>query len=124
MIIGFLSDFGWKIKTPTQKMRQGLNVFDANEIQFDSTTFTSFLDRPLEENLTVPSAVAKSVSSPARRTFTPGWNLVPRCFRIIPPARIDWPSATFTPKCFALESRPFLELPIPFLCAMVTCPQF
>ena len=30
---------------------------------------------------------------------------------------MDCPSPTLSPRCLALESRPFLELPCPFLCA-------
>src|SRR5260221_9212201 len=34
------------------------------------------------------------------------------------PAGTTWPAKTFTPSRLALESRPFLEEPRPFLCAM------
>src|SRR6476659_8401420 len=34
------------------------------------------------------------------------------------PAGTTWPAKTFTPSRLALESRPFLEEPRPFLCAI------
>src|SRR5579884_1440441 len=46
--------------------------------------------------------------------------MVPRCrTRMEPPLTIS-PPKRFTPRRCAFESRPFLELPNPFLCAM-TC---
>src|SRR5437588_5936750 len=43
---------------------------------------------------------------------------VPRCRRIIVPPGTRWPPKALTPSRCALESRPFLELPRPFLCAI------
>src|SRR5581483_1477843 len=66
---------------------------------------TSTCLRPRREpNFTVPSAVAKSVSSPPRPTFWPGKNLVPRWRTIIEPEVTAEPSNTFTPRRWAAES--------------------
>src|SRR3954469_4415064 len=40
---------------------------------------------------------------------------------MMPPPRIAWPPKTFTPSRWAFESRPFLEEPRPFLCAISNC---
>src|SRR6185437_7489216 len=69
-------------------------------------------------NCTFPSTSAKSVSSPPRPTFAPGWNLVPRCRTRISPAWTDWPPKRLTPSRCAFESRPLRELDAPFLCAI------
>src|SRR5580692_7755063 len=37
---------------------------------------------------------------------------------MIEPPGTSWPPKTFTPRRCAFESRPFLELPNPFLCAI------
>src|ERR1043166_595625 len=43
---------------------------------------------------------------------------VPRCRTMIEPPGTSWPPKTFTPRRCEFESRPFLELPNPFLCAI------
>jgi hypothetical protein len=48
-----------------------------------------------------------------------GWILVPRWRTMMPPARTTSPPYFLTPRRFALESRPLLDEPPPFLCAMV-----
>lgn len=48
---------------------------------------------------------------PCRRT------LVPSCRMMMPPAFTGWPPYTLTPRRLDCESRPFLVLPAPFLCA-------
>src|SRR6185312_14410592 len=66
----------------------------------------------------MPSIFANSVSSQPRPTFLPGFSGVPRCrTRIDPPVTVSPPNA-LTPNRCAFESRPFLELPKPFLCAI------
>jgi hypothetical protein len=65
-------------------------------------------------NRTTPSAVAKRVSSPPRRTLSPGWNRVPRWRTMIVPARTLVPVVTFTPSRWDAESRPFREEAAPF----------
>jgi hypothetical protein len=71
--------------------------------------------RPLRwPNRTTPSTVANRVSSPPRRTLSPGWNLVPRWRTMIVPARTFVPVVTFTPSRCDAESRPFLEEAAPF----------
>src|SRR4051795_1869319 len=74
--------------------------------------------RPRSRNSTVPVTLAKSVSSLPRPTFEPGLILVPRCRTMMLPPGTSCPPNTFTPSRCALESRPFLELPKPFLCAI------
>src|SRR5215813_13846403 len=74
--------------------------------------------RPFSSYLTKPEISAYSVSSDPRPTLFPGLNLVPRCrTRIVPPCTASPPNR-FTPSRCAFESRPFLELPTPFLCAI------
>src|SRR5579885_1779354 len=43
---------------------------------------------------------------------------VPRCRTMMEPPGTSWPPNTLTPSRWAFESRPFLELPKPFLCAI------
>src|SRR3954454_10515945 len=74
--------------------------------------------RPRSRNSTTPVTLAKRVSSLPQPTLRPGLILVPRWRTIIEPPGTSWPQNTFTPSRCALESRPFLELPKPFLCAI------
>src|SRR5581483_2302048 len=77
---------------------------------------TSTCLRPRREpNFTVPSAVAKSVSSPPRPTFWPGKNLVPRWRTMMEPAVTAVPSNSLTPRRCAVESRPLRVEPPPFV---------
>src|SRR6185436_20905059 len=74
--------------------------------------------RPFSSNLTVPVTSANRVSSEPLPTLWPGLNLVPRCrTKIEPPSTLSPPNR-FTPSRCAFESRPFRELPTPFLCAI------
>src|SRR6202051_2601846 len=77
--------------------------------------------RPRSRNSTTPVTLANSVSSLPQPTFSPGFSLVPRCRTMMEPPGTSCPPKTFTPRRCALESRPFLELPNPFLCAIVLC---
>src|SRR3954454_22061997 len=74
---------------------------------------------PLVLKATRPSRVAKIVSSRPMPVPIPGRNRVPRCRTRIIPALTSWPSNSFTPSRLDCESRPFLEEPSPFLCAIV-----
>src|SRR5689334_4394598 len=74
--------------------------------------------RPRSLNSTTPVTFAKRVSSLPQPTLRPGLILVPRWRTMIEPPGTSWPPKTFTPSRCALESRPFLELPKPFLCAI------
>src|SRR5581483_5406458 len=65
-----------------------------------------------------PSTLANSVSSLPRPTFLPGFRRVPRWRTMIEPPVTSCPPKAFTPSRCAFESRPFLELPNPFLCAI------
>src|SRR5213082_657796 len=62
--------------------------------------------------------MAYSVSSLPRPTFSPGWCFVPRCRTSIVPAFTSCPPKRFTPSLCPWESRPFVDEPPPFLCAI------
>src|ERR1035441_10508006 len=79
---------------------------------------TNLPRRPRSLNSTTPVTLANSVSSLPNPTFSPGLIGVPRCRTMIDPPGTSCPPQRFTPRRCALESRPFLELPKPFLCAM------
>src|SRR3954468_1141418 len=51
-------------------------------------------------------------------TPAPGLNRVPRWRTMISPPVTAWPANTFTPRRWALESRPLRDEPRPFLCAI------
>src|SRR5580765_3792302 len=74
---------------------------------------------PLVRKATRPSRVAKIVSSRPMPTPVPGRKRVPRWRTRIIPDLTSCPSNSFTPSRFDCESRPFLEEPSPFLCAIV-----
>src|SRR4051794_11618769 len=67
---------------------------------------------------TVPAARAYSVSSLPMPTPSPALKREPRWRTMISPPVTVWPAKTFTPRRWALESRPLREEPRPFLCAM------
>src|SRR6266567_4530021 len=74
--------------------------------------------RPRSLNSTTPVTLANRVSSLPQPTFMPGLILVPRWRTMMLPPGTSCPPKTLTPSRCALESRPFLELPKPFLCAI------
>src|SRR5260370_5285185 len=65
-----------------------------------------------------PLTLANKVSSLPRPTLAPGLIRVPRWRTMMVPPGTSCPPNAFTPNRCALESRPFLELPKPFLCAI------
>src|SRR3990170_4084089 len=75
-------------------------------------------ESPRRWKRTSPSIFANRVSSEPRPTLTPGLKRVPRWRTRIEPPVTNWPAKRFTPSIWGFESRPFLELPTPFLCAM------
>src|SRR5262245_31051376 len=82
--------------------------------------------RPLRSSkATTPFALANRVKSTPRPTFRPGKNRVPRCRTRIEPAGTHWPAKRLTPSILGWLSRPFRELPTPFLCAIggSVCPS-
>src|SRR6516225_5631677 len=83
-----------------------------------SWMLTNLPIRPRSLNSTTPVTLANSVSSLPHPTLRPGLILVPRWRTITLPPGTSWPPKTFTPSRCELESRPFLELPKPFLCAI------
>src|SRR5216684_5912641 len=82
------------------------------------STITNFPIEPLFRNLIRPVILANKVSSLPRPTFSPGLTRVPRCrTMIVPPGTICPPNALNPSRC-AFESRPFRDVPCPFLCAI------
>src|SRR5581483_5743835 len=79
---------------------------------------TNLPRRPRSRNSTTPVTFANRLSSLAHPTLRPGLILVPRCRTMIEPPGTSCPPKTFTPSRCEFESRPFLELPNPFLCAI------
>src|SRR5579863_3299983 len=75
--------------------------------------------RPRSRNTTMPSTFANRVSSLPRPTLSPALKREPRCRTRMEPPVTSSPPKAFTPRRCALESRPFLELPRPFLCAIL-----
>ncbi len=65
-----------------------------------------------------PVILAKRVSSLPRPTFSPGFTRVPRCRTMIVPPGTTCPPNALNPSRCAFESRPFREVPCPFLCAI------
>src|SRR5215471_16845987 len=65
-----------------------------------------------------PVILAKSVSSLPRPTLRPGFTRVPRCRTIMVPPGTTCPPNALNPSRCEFESRPFRELPNPFLCAI------
>src|SRR6516164_8358783 len=85
-----------------------------------------FTNRPLlprSLNSTYPVTSANSVSSLPCATFSPGRCFVPRCRTMIVPAFTSCPPKRFTPSLCPCESRPFVDEPPPFLCAMTNSSQ-
>src|ERR1700720_2917726 len=95
------------------------------------STITNFPIDPLSRNLMRPVILAKSVSSFPRPTFSPGFTRVPRWRTMIVPPGTNCPPKALNPSRCAFESRPFREVPCPFLCAIkisfrwpvASCPQ-
>src|ERR1051325_4443896 len=71
-----------------------------------------------DSNLTLPSIRLKRVESRPGPTFVFSTERAPRWRMMMPPARMSWPSPTLMPSLLDLESRPFLDEPPPFLCAI------
>src|ERR1039458_2146425 len=82
------------------------------------STITNFPIDPLSMNLMRPVILANSVSSLPRPTFSPGFTRVPRWRTMIVPPGTSCPPKALNPSRCALESRPFREVPCPFLCAI------
>src|SRR6266849_1448589 len=82
------------------------------------STITNFPIDPLLRNLMRPVILAKRVSSLPRPTFSPGFTRVPRWRTMIVPPGTSCPPKALKPSRCAFESRPFREVPCPFLCAI------
>src|SRR5215469_9193395 len=67
-----------------------------------------------------PVILAKRVSSLPRPTLSPGFTRVPRCRTMIVPPGTTCPPNALNPSRCEFESRPFREVPCPFLCAMMS----
>src|ERR1700728_2075674 len=82
------------------------------------STITNLPICPLFRNLMRPVILAKRVSSLPRPTFSPGFTRVPRCRTMMVPPGTTCPPNALNPSRCAFESRPFREVPCPFLCAI------
>src|SRR6185436_6967642 len=76
------------------------------------------LTRRPDSNLTLPSTRLKRVKSRPVPTLLFSTQRAPRWRTMMPPARTVWPSPSLMPRRLDLESRPFLDEPPPFLCAI------
>src|ERR1035437_6463816 len=90
----------------------------SKDVYADAWMLTNLPIRPRSLNSTTPVTFANSESSLPQPTLRPGLILVPRCRTMIEPPGTSWPPKTLMPSRCAQESRPFLELPKPFLCAI------
>src|SRR5580700_7408856 len=82
------------------------------------STITNLPIEPLFRNLMRPVILANKVSSLPRPTFSPGFTRVPRCRTMMVPPGTTCPPNALNPSRCAFESRPFREVPCPFLCAI------
>src|SRR5215469_7060474 len=82
------------------------------------STITNLPIEPLSVNLMRPVILAKRVSSLPRPTLSPGFTRVPRCRTMIVPPGTTCPPNALNPSRCEFESRPFLDVPCPFLCAI------
>src|ERR1700756_3656129 len=73
---------------------------------------------PRSLNLMRPVILAKRGSSLPRPTLRPGFTRVPRWRTMMVPPGTTCPPNALKPSRWELESRPFRELPNPFLCAI------
>src|SRR5260370_21423491 len=85
---------------------------------------TNFPIDPLLRNLMRPVILANRVSSLPRPTFSPGLTRVPRWRTMIVPPGTSCPPKALKPSRCAFESRPFREVPCPFLCAINSVPAY
>src|SRR5947209_7628168 len=111
-----------KKASPEARQYQASNLLPIyrKKSYFASTgsTITNLPIVPLSMNLMRPVILANNVSSLPRPTFRPGFTRVPRCrTMIVPPGTICPPNALNPSRC-AFESRPFRDVPCPFLCAI------
>lgn len=67
----------------------------------------------------MPDFRAKRVWSLPMPTFVPGNTLVPLCLEMMSPTLAKAPSVILIPRYLGLESRPFLVVPVAFLCAIM-----
>src|SRR5208283_4807871 len=101
---------------PARDCRRRTRNYSATSM---GSTITNLPIEPLFRNLMRPVILANKVSSLPRPTFSPGFTRVPRCrTMMVPPGTICPPNALNPSRC-AFESRPFREVPCPFLCAII-----
>jgi hypothetical protein len=108
------------VPKPIQQNRvnQPVNAYAGTAVTSAGSTLTKRPCWPRSWKRTTPETLAKRVSSLPRPTLAPGFSGVPRWRTMMPPPRIAWPPKTLTPSRCAFESRPFLDEPKPFLCAI------
>src|SRR5215469_4997604 len=82
------------------------------------STITNLPIEPLSRNLMRPVILANKVSSLPRPTLSPGFTRVPRCRTMMVPPGTSCPPNALKPSRCAFESRPFRDVPCPFLCAI------
>src|SRR6201997_3268265 len=87
------------------------------------STITNLPMDPLSMNLIRPVILAKRVSSLPRPTLSPGFTRVPRCRTMMVPPGTTCPPNALNPSRCEFESRPFRDVPCPFLCA-INCSQW
>jgi hypothetical protein len=85
---------------------------------YTGSIITNLPIEPLFMNLIRPVILAKRVSSLPRPTLSPGFTRVPRCRTMIVPPGTTCPPNALNPSRCEFESRPFREVPCPFLCAI------
>src|SRR5581483_6118020 len=85
------------------------------ELCSTGSIITNLPIEPRSRNLMRPLILANKVSSLPRPTFRPGFTRVPRCRTMMVPPGTTCPPNALNPRRCALESRPFRELPNPFL---------
>ena len=113
-----------KQKSPPFRKKRGKDgapdcyILTNNYFASTGSTITYLPIEPRSMNLMRPVILAKSVSSLPRPTFRPGFTRVPRCRTMIVPPGTSCPPKALNPSRCAFESRPFREVPCPFLCAI------
>src|SRR3954451_13526968 len=103
--------------TPRRRTTPGCQ-WDDCVVQTSTAVMDTVLRPRRVPKVTAPGSRANSVSSLPRPTPRPGWKWVPRWRTMISPALTTWPPKRFTPRRWALESRPLRDDDAPFLCAM------
>src|SRR5208337_4750488 len=115
------------LRTASRGRRSAMPIQQTDE-NYSATsigsTITNLPIEPLFRNLIRPVILANKVSSLPRPTLSPGFTRVPRCRTIMVPPGTSCPPNALNPSRCALESRPFRDVPCPFLCAIKISSQW